>query len=223
MNPTSRENAHLLRREILDEARREAEGILRQAETEAEASIAAATSEAATTRERLLREAQTEADRQRTCLLATVTVESNRRRQARIAQLLDGLRPAILQRLLDLAQSSETDLAVDLASAAIQAMPGSAFRIRVSRLPNPIPGLDSRIRARTGRDQLELHWSQDPTLPEPGVLVETSDGRHAWDNLLSARLDRLWSELRPRIAAATGLIPASPAIHPTHDPPPPSP
>jgi vacuolar-type H+-ATPase subunit E/Vma4 len=67
-------------------------------------------------------------------------------------------------------------------------------------------GLAEAIAARVGRAPLSITITDDPTITEDGVVVQDVAGRQVWDNRLTARLGRLWPELRQQIAVRAGLV-----------------
>jgi len=99
--------------------------------------------------------------------------------------------------------------------AAIQAMDGHQFVLRVRQVPVLCPAVEDLLRRATNRPDLELRWVADPAVDEGGVVVESASGRQRWDNRLEARLARLWPELRRQVAGRAGwlgtpLAPAAP-------------
>lgn len=203
-NPNSPE---VLREEILTEARRECDEIIRRAQSESESLLAAATAEVEKTRREKLGSARAEAARRSELMLATIPVETGRLRSARIEAILETIREEASHRLL--ARDFDChETIVALAAEAIRRMPGAEFVLKISTDAHAAFGdkLADEIAQRAGRSPLNLTISADPTITDGGVLVQDAGGKRIWDNRLLARLERLWPELRRQIAVRTSLV-----------------
>lgn len=207
MSLPAQNSAEVLCSEILANARRESEEIVRRAKAEAEAIHAHARTES----EKILREgrelAQIEARRRKELILATVEVEAGRLRSARIEELLGSIYENIRRRLVapdfDCRQS-----VVVLAAGAIRQMPGANFIVKLStaNLTTFGAGLAVEIIQRAGRASLKLALEPDPTVTDGGVMVLDEEGTQLWDNRLVSRLQRLWPELRRQMALSVSLL-----------------
>lgn len=207
MAPTQPNSPDVLSAEILAEAKRECDELIRRAQQEAETLMAAATSEAEKIRREKLEAARTEAARRTELMLATIPVEVGRLRSARIESILESIREEARRRLLarDF-DSHETVIA--LASEAVRQMPGTDFVLKIAAADHAAFGdqLAAEIAGRSGRSPLKLTIFPDLAMADSGVIVEDSTGTCIWDNRLLSRLDRLWPELRRQLAIQTRLV-----------------
>jgi vacuolar-type H+-ATPase subunit E/Vma4 len=94
------DSQQVLREEILAEARRQSERILKHGQGDAEETVAKAKAAAAKEHQDRLQAAKAEAVRRRELALATVPVEAGRRRAARIEEILQSIREEAQRRLL---------------------------------------------------------------------------------------------------------------------------
>ena len=193
--------------EILAEARRECDEIIRLAQQESESLLAAAKAEAEKIHREKLDAARAEAARRSELMLATILVETGRLRSARVESILENIREEARRRLV--ARNFDYhETVIALAAEAIRRMPGSDFVLKISAADHAAFGdkLAGEISQRAGRSPLNLNISADAAMVGGGVVVQSADGFQVWDNSLPARLDRLWPELRRQIALRNGLV-----------------
>ncbi len=194
---------------ILAEARRESEEILRRAQQEAEALRAKAKAEADTARQERLNLARAEAARRKDLILATVPVEANRMRAARIEALLQSIFAEIRRRLLERDGFDYRDTLIALAVEAISRMAGEAFVVKLSPADHAAlgEGLAGEIAQGLRPSQpLSITLADEPAITEGGLILQDAGGFQIWDNRLPVRLERLWPELRRQIAVHTSLL-----------------
>jgi vacuolar-type H+-ATPase subunit E/Vma4 len=198
---------NFLHEEILAEARRESEQIVGRARQEAGVLLAKASTEAEKTRQERLDLARAEAVRRKELILSTVPVEANRMRSARIEALLQCIHDEARRRLLARGFDYRECITV-LAADAVSRMAGNAFVVKLSPSDHRAMGNDlaGEIAGLVGRSLLTITISDDPTISESGLIIQDAEGRQVWDNRLPARLERLWPELRRKIAIHTGLV-----------------
>jgi len=198
----------VLREEILADARRECEGIVRRAQQEAEALLAKTAAEADQARRERLEAARTEAARRRELILATVPVEAGRLRSARIEGLLQMVHEEVRRQLLARESFDYREAVAALAAEAMKQMPGSAFFVKLSAVDCTAfgDGLAGEIARRVGRSPLHITISKGSAGQDGGLIIEDAEGRLVWDNGLLARLERFWPELRRQIAIQTSLV-----------------
>jgi V/A-type H+-transporting ATPase subunit E len=197
----------VLSTEILAEAKRECDEIIRHAQQEAESLLAAAQAEAEKVRREKLESAQAEAARRSELILATVPVEAGRLRSARVEAILENIREESRRQLL--ARNFDGhETVVALAAEAIRRMPGTDFVLKISPADQLSFGdkLAGEIAQHAGRSPLKLTVSADPEMTGGGVIMQDAAGIRIWDNRLLSRLERLWPELRRRIAVQTSLV-----------------
>ena len=212
--------------EILAEAKRECDEIIRQAQQESASLLAAATAEADKIRREKLDSAQAEAARRSELTLATIPVETGRLRSARIEAILENIREAARRQLLT-HDFDGHETVVTLAAEAIRRMPGTDFVLKMSAADHaafgdklaveiaqrcgtgilPVQLKNEKQTDRTGKmpGPLQISISADPAITDGGVMIQSADGFQVWDNRLLSRLDRLWPELRRQIAVHASL------------------
>ena len=208
---TPNQNApNILQEEILADARKQSDEIMSQARQEAEALLAGAAAESDKLRQKQLDQARAEATRRRDLILATVPIETGRRRAARVEVLLESVHDDVRRRLMARDGFEYRKTVAALAAEAVKQMHGSAFIVKLSAADRAAFGdeLARDISRHVGRS-LNLTVSNDAALKDSGPIIEDPEGRQLWDNRLLARLERLWPELRRQIAMQTTLLAAS--------------
>jgi len=201
----------ILTEEILAEARREQEQTIRRARQEAETLLAKAAAEAEKMRQERVTLARAEASRRKELILATVPVEVGRMRSARIEELLQSIREEGRRKLMACDGFDYRKTVIALAAEAIGRMAGDAFVVKLAAADHAAwdEELTEDIARRVGRSPLSITISDEPTITERGLIVQDIEGRQWWDNRLTARLKRLWPELRQQVAVGIFLEPES--------------
>jgi len=204
---TSANPQDVLRDEILADAKRQEERILRRAKQEADDILAKAKAEAEKEQRERLEAARAEAQRRRDLILGTVPVEVGRMRSARIEAALESVREETARRLAAREGLDYREALVSLAAAAIASMDGRKFVIALSAADRQAlgDGWLEDVRRRAGRD-VELSIAPEPAGIQTGLIVSDADGRRVCDQSFAARLARLWPQVRPGIAVAASLI-----------------
>ena len=226
-----------LRGAILAEAASERDRILNNARREAEAIVAKAKAEAEKARSERLDSARAEAARLRELIPAAVALEAGRLRSARIGEVLESIREEAVRRLRsDGSASLDNSFAEPrpfeapgeshgakkdgsdpergetlsrLAAAAVSRMAGDHFVIKLSPADRPAgKALAGKVARRAARPAAGLTIAEDPALAAGDVIVQDGEGRQVWDNSPLSRLERLWPEMRRRLAVSSGLVPA---------------
>lgn len=207
MNRSDSSSHEVLREEILADAVRQAERMVRKAEREAKALVAKVTDESEQERRSKLAAAEATAERQRILTLATVPIEIGRSRATRVERELLALRDQVRERLLARQGFAYGETLERLAAEALARMEGDAFVLELSAndLQQFGASLAGAVAARVGRPHVTLTVSDEPAKIAGGVIVRDPQGRQIWDNSLAARLDRLWPLLRNKIAEHLGL------------------
>ncbi len=192
----------VLRDEILADAQRQAERIIRKAKREAKATIDKATTKSQEERDAKLAAARADAEQKRTVVFATLPVAVGRMRAAHVEQELMALCDTVRARLLAREGFAYRETIVTLAAEAIAGMEGDAFVLELSEKDQKIlqNGLVTSVLERVGQPNLTLTLSTEAAQITSGVLVRDPQGRQVWDNSLAARLDRMWPLLRSKIA-----------------------
>lgn len=197
----------ILCREILDEARRQAETIISLARAKAAARVAQAEAEVQRVEAAELASAHAEAQRRQEALLATLPVETGRLWSARMETLLESIHETARERLRRHDGEAFRKAIVRLAVEALGGMDSDAFRLRVSPVALRALGetLVEEIRQRASQPTLALELVEEGGLQDGEIVLEDREGRQRWDLAPEARLERLWAELRRGIVARTGL------------------
>jgi vacuolar-type H+-ATPase subunit E/Vma4 len=224
------DSQQVLREEILAEARRQSERILKHGRDDAEETVAKARAAAAKEHQDLLQAAKAEAVRRRELALATVPVEAGRRRAARIEEILQSIREETRRRLLARVGFDYREVLTALAAEAIGRMDGHRFVLELASADRQAFGdawvqeVGRRVAAmritsakaaglmaaaagpESERAGLEVRLAAEPADIQGGVRIRDVEGRQVWDNSLDARLERLWSAMRRQIAVETSLV-----------------
>ena len=204
-NQTSQE---ALCAEILADSRHQSEELVRGARRDANALLAKAAAAAEKARQQRLELARAEAARRKKLILATVPVETGRLRAARIEALLQSIYAEARRRLTTRHGFDYRKTLVALAAEAIGQMAGAEFVVKLSVADRAAlgDGLAEEIARRSSRLSLTITLSDDPTITEPGLIVQDVESRQVWDNRLLARLERLWPELRRQLAVQCSFV-----------------
>lgn len=208
MGTPDNNSTEVLRAEILADARRACEGIIRGAHQESEALRAKATAQAGQIQRERLELASAEASRRREVTLATVPVEAGRMRAARIEEMLQSVHDEVRRRLLAREGFDWREVVLTLAAEAVKQMPGNSFAVTLAAADRAAfgDGLVDQIVRRAGRPDLSITISQAPEAKGGVLLLQDAEGRVRWDNNLAARLQRLWPELRRQVAVRAALV-----------------
>lgn len=208
MSAATDNSIEVLQEAILSEARQASEEIVRKAKQEAENLLSAARVEIQRGRNDALNQARSDAARRKELILSTISVEAGRLRSSRIESLLESIRAESQKVLLSPNDAEYREALVALSAHAISRMEGDAFTIHISEKDKDAfnDGLAVDIQNRVHRSPLEIVLSYDADFSGRGPIIEDSVGRQFWDNRLLSRLNRLWPELRQRIALDASLV-----------------
>jgi vacuolar-type H+-ATPase subunit E/Vma4 len=209
MATNSDDSAHVLCEEILTQARRQSEEILSRARRDAEVSLAEAAADANKAGQEQRDRAAAEAARRREMILATVSVEAGRLHSERVEALLNSVREEAVRRLMTREGFEYEEAVVILAALAMGRMQGESFAVKVPEADRAIlgNGLAGKIAERAGLPAIAVTVSFAPDFKEGGVVVEDTGAHRIWDNRFIKRLDRMWPELRRKIAVRASFIP----------------
>jgi vacuolar-type H+-ATPase subunit E/Vma4 len=193
--------------EIIADAQRQADRLVRRARRESKLMVDKAVSECEQQCQEKREAAAAAAQRQRMLILATVPVEIGRLRAMRAEQELTTLRDAVRDRLTARQDFDYGECLLTLAAEAIRQMEGDAFHLQLAPQDTEKygPSLAAGAAARAGRPDVKVRIDQQAADIGGGVVVRDPQGRQVWDNSLQARLDRLWPLLRHQMAEYLGL------------------
>ena len=206
---TNENSTETLRDEILAEAQRKSEEIINNAKRDAEATIANANADADRIQQESLVQANAEAERLSELILATVPVETGRLRAGRIESLLMSVYDEACNQLSEHKGFDYRKTLIALASQAIDQMTGFKFVAKISETDSAMLGNDlaDEIAQNVNRPvSITVLYNADIT--EGGVIIEDAVARQMWDNRLTKRLERLWPEIRQKIAVQASFISA---------------
>ena len=206
MDATNSNSADRLCAEILADAKRQGDEVLSRADAEAGSITAAAAADAGKWLEERRRQARAAAAHRKETILATVAVETERLRSARIEALLQSIHEAIRQRLLTPDVDARA-IVLSLAADALRHSTGRDFVVKISPAAFAAFGqrLGHDLAQQAGCDGRDLAVRADDAVSGAGVVIQSADGLLVWDNRLLSRLQRLWPELRRQIAGRLGL------------------
>lgn len=208
MTTETENSVEMLCEEILAEARRMSEQIIDDSNKEAEKLLAATRSDIERTESEALARAHSNAEHRSELILSTIPVEEARMRSSRIESLLEDIRRKVIQELSFIQNNNYLESIVSLSSAAITRMEGSSFLVRMpERDKNPSGDeLEKAIQSRILRSPLKISVSYERDFSGDGPVVQDSEGYQVWDNRLLSRLNRLWPDLRRKIALQAAFV-----------------
>lgn len=215
METNSDESAQVLCEEILAQARRQSEEILTRARRDAEISLAGAAADANKLGQDERDRAAAEAARRRDMILATVSVEAGRMHAERVETLLESIRQEALKRLRTREGVEYEEAVIILAAGAMGRMEGDSFVVKVPEEDRAVlgNGIAGRIADRAGLPHTAVTVSFASDFKEGGVVIEDAGAHRIWDNRLVKRLERMWPELRRKIAVKAAFIPEGSGGH----------
>lgn len=210
------ETEKVLSGEILQDARRRAERVVKRAEREGEKVLERARREAEGFRENLLSHADRRIARERRVFDAGLDLEERMLRLKAQGELLDEVFAEALKRLRQHHGFDYPSVLGNLAAEGILAMTGDAFVLRLRKddlktLKNTLPReVQTLVRERSGR-KVSVTVTENAAPIEVGVVIESADGRQRFDNSFAGRLRRMQHELRFRLAELIFGTPEVPA------------
>jgi len=181
-------NTEAIQKEILDEARKTAERLIREADEEVARTVASAAERSQAAREETRRSAEAWIERHRAETLARIPLEKIRYR----TELVDGrVRKALGAYMAGLGTDRVASLCEGLMKGAASQFKGKDVRIRHR-------GLDKARSVTVAKAALGIAEArevvEDPKLPAVGLVVESLDGRLT----LRATMDLVESDLLDR-------------------------
>jgi len=190
----------LLRREIIDQSTAEARALIDKAEKEKAALLAEARSAAEKIHAEKIRKAQAEAEAIRRRILSGVHLEMKKRTLSAREEAVRRMLGMVREKMEAFRRSEAYDpflkqwvaegaLALDSEDIIVTAGGVEKTRLEKDALSRIAENLNRNGKA------VRLTLSKD-TLPEGGVVLDTSDGRTRFDNSFSARLRRTQDAMR---------------------------
>ena len=196
----------VLSEEIRADARRQAERILRHAEREANNILEQADKEAQQQRASIVEDAERRVRQRKENLVATIELELQRLMRDAAEQVIQHVRQTVESRLSQLRKQPDyADVLLELALEAVQQMKGEEFVLvlcegeRAELGPALAERLVHEVERKAGR-RIEVLLAEDTLGASGGLVVGRADGREVSDQTFSARMARLWPELRFEVA-----------------------
>ncbi|NLX58641.1 MAG: hypothetical protein GXY74_06080 [Phycisphaerae bacterium] len=191
--------------EVLSDARTKAERELRRGQKDAEAEARKIEDKARATVEEILGAARAEGDRLRRQVLATVEVEAQRQRLARLEEILRSVYERTERRLGELSDQEQFDAQCRLTLEAVAQMPHDSLQVALPA-SSPAGRVDELIRRATAEADktldrnVALRPAGFPAAVADGVVIRSEDGSVEVVQSLRERLRRMWPELRLDVA-----------------------
>ncbi|HOI55663.1 MAG TPA: V-type ATP synthase subunit E family protein [Phycisphaerae bacterium] len=191
--------------EVLSDARTKAERELRRGQKDAEAEARKIEDKARATVEEILGAARAEGDRLRRQVLATVEVEAQRQRLARLEEILRSVYEQAERRLGELSDQEQFDAQCRLTLEAVAQMPHDSLQVALPA-SSPAGRVDELIRRATAEADktldrnVALRPAGFPASVADGVVIRSEDGSVEVVQSLRERLRRMWPELRLDVA-----------------------
>ncbi len=195
----------VLKDEILADARRRAERVLKRAGRDGERVARRELRKAEDLRKHHIEQAGARIERDKVVFASGLVLEERRRRLATQGQLIDEVFAQALERLRGREGFDYRAVVIRLAVEAVQAMQGDEFVLRLGEadlasMKNDLPAEVARtVKGPDGRE-VRLRVADDPAPIAGGVIVARADGCAEYDNSLAARLKRLSSDVRFEVA-----------------------
>ena len=193
-------NEEEIRREIVADAERKAQGILSKAEREAKKEVEKARADAERLLETARAQAQGRARQERESLESILAAELRRLKLARGERLIERVFERTLEGVEGEDEGSRRGMLERLTASALEKMEGTQFTLEVSARDFGLldTGFQQELSRRLGR-AFEL-TVKDAGGIAGGVRLTDADGRQIYDNTLHARLERMASALRLAVA-----------------------
>ena len=198
------ENAQaILAEEILADARRHGERLLKEARAEAEKTLARARAVAQAETEKTLAKAHERARQRGEMVVRAAGQELARRKLQAREEIVREVLAEAERRLAASSGAAYRQTIARLAAAAARELPADEVVLRVGGGGEKLAAaaLDAEIHdalAGDGRNT-RLRIELEPSAPR-GVVAESADGRLRWDNTFAARLRRQHAALRRLLA-----------------------
>ena len=218
MSNPGKKPVDVLRQEILADARRQSERILRKARQDADDIQAAAEKAIADEQVKVTGEADKEAARRTSLVLARVPVEVARIRANAAEKVLESVRDTVRARLASEAMTPSRLLS--LVSDAVGLVDSDCV-VSLSKTDKALLDQISDWPSLVAKGCGHAVEVADEPLPEgsSGPCVVARDGSRFCDNRLDARLERMWPALRCEIAEKLGLFKAEQIAKPVAESP----
>ncbi len=197
------EGAKLIIEEINREAEQKIRYILSEAEKQADEIKAKAEKRARAKAEWIIRKAQTQAEIEKQRIIANAKLEIRKKRLALQEELISEVLRSLKERLAALSKDEYFKVIMDLMLQAVRELGEEKIRVSSNEttlqlVAEKIDEIKAFLKENTGMEvSIELG---DKIETIGGVLVENADRTIRVDNTFEARIERLESELRSRIA-----------------------
>jgi len=194
-----------LDREILADAKSQAERNIKKAEREAEGILARAGEEAKQHSGKIIGNAKERASAKAAVIKASIEVEARRLALAAREDTIQSILGESLQRMDAKSDYDYPGSLIGLGAGAVAKMSGDSFVVTLdgkdanSLGEQVLKGIEERTKSGDGRN-IQLRLAENPSPVGAGIIVETADGRERVDNSFEKRLERYRAQLRREIA-----------------------
>ncbi|NIA21893.1 MAG: hypothetical protein GWP05_08030 [Anaerolineaceae bacterium] len=191
--------------EVLADARTKAERERRRGRREAEAMTRKIDGQIKAATEKIMAAARAEADLKRVQIMATVEIEVQRRRRAMMEQALQSVHQEAAKRLSELPDDRLAELQQRLAVEAVEQIPDDNLELALPEASHESRGAAMAERLAEEADRrldrnVIIRPADRPAEITDGLVVRSADGSLEVIQSLSARLRRMWPELRLEVA-----------------------
>ncbi len=194
-----------LDKEILADAKAQAERNIKKAEREAEGTLARAGEEARQHSGKIIENAKERASARVAVIEASIEVEAKRLALAAKEDTIQSILGESLQRMETKSNYDYPESLVSLGAEAVAKMSGESFVVTLddkdanSLGDHVLKGIEERVKSGGGRN-IRLRLAENPSHIGAGVIIETADGRERVDNSYKKRMERYRAQLRREIA-----------------------
>lgn len=192
------ENIKMLSRTILTDVQAEADKILDEAKTKAEAVRRRAEEQAKAERAQILDDATREADRLRSQVVATTQLKARTQILEHRETVLNNVFNAAREQLTTIQQwSNYKEIVVSLLREALAQLKGTDVLVRADKATLKL--LDEETLKEVAQE-FNIKIKAGKALEHgTGVIVETADGHLNYDNTLETRLNRMQNSARSAV------------------------
>ncbi|RLF80040.1 V-type ATP synthase subunit E [Thermococci archaeon] len=197
------EGARLIIEEINKEAEQKIKYILEEAEQKAEEIKQEAEKKARIKADWIIRKAQTQAELEKQRIIANAKLEVRRRKLALQEELINEVIGTIKDRLLSIPEAEYMEVLKDLITSGIQELGEEKVVLSsngetLSLLKAHLKEMEKSVNEKLGKDVVISLGEPIETIG--GVIVQNLEKTIRIDNTFEARMERLQSDLRAKIA-----------------------
>lgn len=196
-----KKSSDLLRQEIIDQSRTEADAVLEQAEKDARATLNQAEKSANQIHEDLMKQARARSEMIQRKILSGVHLDVKRERLLARESMLNSLFEAVQKQFIQFRKKADYKSWIhDMVVEGVRALGSNEAALVVH--PDDKDLFAGAVLKNLEKEVHEKHGItckltlSDKRLNDGGVILESVDGRTRFDNTFSARMKRFQDELR---------------------------